>query len=162
MFTTYSRDEKIPPKRAVQGKRFGANFESPLFLMEKQELASLWRLYCRLFLRWPSKFSAEDCQNPRLTLESFRHCSLFSFFLNFFSRPESFNSLPVKGLLPRTTSAKQYICGVALACISVLFSREYSHFRLVRIQLTRNFSLHARKPLVQNQIALTHILNGFG
>ena len=38
----------------------------------------------------------------------------------------------------------------------------YSHFRLVRTRLTRNFGLHARKPLVQNQIALTHILNGFG
>ena len=38
----------------------------------------------------------------------------------------------------------------------------YSHFRLVRTRLTRNFGLHARKPLVQNQIALTHILYGFG
>ena len=34
----------------------------------------------------------------------------------------------------------------------------YSHFRLERTRLTRNFGLHARKPLVQNQIALTHIL----
>ena len=38
----------------------------------------------------------------------------------------------------------------------------YSHFRLVRTRLTRNFGLHAQKPLVQNQIALTHILYGFG
>ena len=41
-------------------------------------------------------------------------------------------------------------------------SSHYSHFRLVRTRLTRNFGLQARKPLVQNQIAFTHILNGFG
>ena len=40
--------------------------------------------------------------------------------------------------------------------------RSYSHFRLVRTRLARNFGLHAQKPLVQNQIALTHILYGFG
>ena len=39
------------------------------------------------------------------------------------------------------------------------FRCRYSHFRLVRTRLTRNFGLHARKPLVQNQIVLTHILN---
>ena len=41
-------------------------------------------------------------------------------------------------------------------------SYQYSHFRLVRTRLTRNFGLHAQKPLVQNQITLTHILYGFG
>ena len=39
---------------------------------------------------------------------------------------------------------------------------QYSHFRLVRTRLTRNFGLQAQKPLVQNQIALTHILHGLG
>ena len=48
--------------------------------------------------------------------------------------------------------------GGPLKCFKV----EYSHFRLVRTQLTRNFGLHAQNPLVQNQIALTHILYRFG
>ena len=38
----------------------------------------------------------------------------------------------------------------------------YSHFRSVHTRLTRNFRLHAQKPLVQNQVPLTHILKGFG
>ena len=46
--------------------------------------------------------------------------------------------------------------------ILVLFEFSYSHFRLVRTRLTHNFGLHAQKPLVPNQIALTHILYGFG
>ena len=52
----------------------------------------------------------------------FQSPSPSSFFFNFyfFSVTEIFNSLPVKGLL--TTSVKKYIRGVALACISVLFS----------------------------------------
>ena len=37
-----------------------------------------------------------------------------------------------------------------------------SHFRLVHTRLTRNFGLYAQNPLVENQIALTHILYGFG
>ena len=53
-----------------------------------------------------------------------------------------------------------------LRCVSVdlsfkTVSCRYSHFRLARTRLTRNVSLHAHKPLVQHQIALTHILYGF-
>ena len=51
-----------------------------------------------------------------------------------------------------------YICD----CGHEVSIPNYSHFRLVRTRLTRNFGLHAQKPLVQNQIALTHILNGLG
>ena len=63
----------------------------------KQELVSLWRLYFRLKLRWPSHFSAEDCQNPPPTPGSFRHrfLPLFSFF--FLLRTECFIGLSVKG-----------------------------------------------------------------
>ena len=72
-------------------------------------------------LRWPSHFSAEDCQNPPLTPGSFRHrfLYLFSFFFNFFSG-QCFNGLSVKNFL--TTSTQKFIRGVALACISGLFS----------------------------------------
>ena len=43
-----------------------------------------------------------------------------------------------------------------------LSPNQYSHFHLVRTRLTRNFGLHTQNPLVQNQIALTHILYRFG
>ena len=59
------------------------------FRIEKQELASLWRLSFRLQLRWPSHFSAEDYQNPPLTPGRFRHRFLYLislFLFNFFLR----------------------------------------------------------------------------
>ena len=77
-----ARDPEKNRANASVGQKIWArtsNLQS--FCIEKQEMASLWTSFFRLQLRWPSHFSAEDCQYVWAVVD-------IDFFLRFVSRAE--------------------------------------------------------------------------